>query len=39
MTDRLHAKDPMSLEELRSPPNENVIVDEPTDELLRSTMS
>ncbi|ETM35200.1 hypothetical protein L914_17863, partial [Phytophthora nicotianae] len=32
MTDRLHAKDPMSLEELWSPPNENVIVDEPTDE-------
>ncbi|ETP55076.1 hypothetical protein F442_00340 [Phytophthora nicotianae P10297] len=30
--DHLHAKDPMSLEELLIPPDENVIVDEPTDE-------
>ncbi|ETM03493.1 hypothetical protein L917_00300 [Phytophthora nicotianae] len=32
MMDHLHAKDPMSLEELLIPPDENVIVDEPTDE-------
>ncbi|KAG3107276.1 hypothetical protein PI124_g15042 [Phytophthora idaei] len=32
MMARLHAKDPMAVEELLSPPDENVTVDEPTDE-------
>ncbi|ETK84771.1 hypothetical protein L915_10294 [Phytophthora nicotianae] len=36
--DRRHGKDPMSLEELLSPSDENVIVDEPTEEDICNTV-